>query len=345
MEVTGWGVAIFLGIGLGVLIARHVGSARMHVVTSLSDWVLLASLAIQVVLGLYISVTLRWGDIWYVQIVVPWLQSLMTFNPQVLLVSSLPLVVKLHILNALILVMLIPFTRLIHMFTVPFGYLRRPYQLYIWRRPSLTAGEPAQPQPEGGSRRGFLRVLGLALVVGVTALVGLNYQNSSKPKPVSAGGGGTTTTGGFPKVKVASVSGLSVNTPITFGYPLANEFNLLIKLGQKAQGGVGPDGDIVAFSTACQHLGCDCKYVATASSPTCNGSYKAAGPVAYCCCHSSVYDLVNSAKVLSGPAPLPLPQVMLEVDSSGDIYAFGMGPPTIYGHNTGSSDVSADLQS
>lgn len=343
MEATGWAVAAFAGVALGVLIARRVSNLRIRVVTSLTDWILLASLMIQILLGLYISVTLRWGDIWYVQIVVPWLQSLVTFSPQILVVSSLPLVVKLHILNALILVMLIPFTRLIHMFTVPLGYLRRPYQLYVWRRPSLTVGEAAEPEAEGKSRRGFLRVFGLALVFGITSLVGVNYQNSSKPKPVP-GGGGTTTPGGFSRVKVASLSQLSVNTPVTFGYPLANELNILVKLGQKAQGGVGPDGDIVAFSTGCQHLGCDCKYVAPNASPTCNNSYQAPGPVGYCCCHASIFDFINGGTVLSGPSPLPLPQVKLEVDSSKDIYAVGMGPPTIYGHNTGSNDVSADLQ-
>ncbi len=344
MEGTGWLVAAFAGVALGVLIARRVGNLRIRVVTSLTDWILLASLMIQILLGLYISVTLRWGDIWYVQIVVPWLQSLVTFNPQILLVSSLPLVVKLHILNALILVMLIPFTRLIHMFTVPFGYLRRPYQLYIWRRPSLMAGEAAEPAAEGKSRRGFMRVVGLAFVFATTSLVGVNYQNSSKPKPVPPSGGGTTPAGEFPRVKVASLSQLSPNAPITFGYPLANEHNILVKLGQKAQGGVGPDGDIVAYSTTCQHLGCDCKYVTLNASPSCNSSYQAPGPVGYCCCHASIFDFVNGGKVLSGPSPLPLPQVKLEVDSSNDIYAIGMGPPTIYGHNTGSNDVSADLQ-
>jgi len=56
-----------------------------------------------------------------------------------------------------------------------------------------------------------------------------------------------------------------------------------------------------------------------------------------------VYDFANGAKVLSGPSPRPQPQVTLEVDSSGDIYATGMGPPSIFGHNTGSNDVNDDL--
>jgi arsenite oxidase small subunit len=137
---------------------------------------------------------------------------------------------------------------------------------------------------------------------------------------------------------------LQLGQPIAFNYPLDNEPNILVKLGVKAVGGVGPDGDIVAFSTVCQHLGCIYGFQAAGSSPSCNSSYKADRPVGYCCCHGTVYDLTNAAVVVSGPSPRPQPQVKLEVDSSGNIYAVGMGPPTIFGHQTGSNDVTADLQ-
>jgi Rieske Fe-S protein len=112
----------------------------------------------------------------------------------------------------------------------------------------------------------------------------------------------------------------------------------------KAVGGIGPNEDIVAFSSICQHLGCIYEFQTTGSSPACNSSYKADRPAGYCCCHGSVYDFTNAATVISGPSPRPQPQVKLEMDTSGDIYAVGMGPPTIFGHQTGSNDVSADLQ-
>ncbi len=48
--------------------------------------------------------------------------------------------------------------------------------------------------------------------------------------------------------------------------------------------------------------------------------------------------------MVGGPSLRPEPQVILEVDSNGDIYATGMKPPSIFGHNTGSNDVTADLQ-
>ena len=218
-------------------------------------------------------------------------------------------------------------------------------------------------------RRRFLKislVFGLALAAGGVASIARSLFNPPTPEPVPPATVKTVTvtvTGGptgtstvtqtstsavaspFPRIKIANLSDVSGGQTVTFNYPLENTPNLLAKLGEKAAGGVGPDGDIVAFSQVCQHLGCIWGYVPADGSPKCDSSYKAAGPVGYCCCHGSVYDLAKGGEVLDGPAPRPQPQVMLEFDSStGDIYATGMGPPTIFGHDTGSNDVLNDLQ-
>jgi arsenite oxidase small subunit len=137
----------------------------------------------------------------------------------------------------------------------------------------------------------------------------------------------------WPKLKVTNITNLKLLTPIHFNYPLTETPNLLVKLGVKAKNGVGPDGDIVAFSDICQHLGCFYGFVPPNGSPPCNSSYNAPEAIGYCCCHGSRYDYVDGAKVIGGPAPRPLPQVQLELDqSTGDIYAVAMGPPNIFGH-------------
>jgi len=179
------------------------------------------------------------------------------------------------------------------------------------------------------SRRSFLkRSLGLAvvlLVAGIAAVTKSLWTPSGAP------------TGAFPKIKVANIADLQANSYVTFDYPLVGESNMIVKLGEAATGGVGPEGDVVAFSIVCQHLGCIVGYEASNSHTP--------GPAGACPCHGSVYDLVHGAKVVAGPAPRPLPQVILQFDeATGDIYAVGMGPPTIFGHNTGSSDVTYDLQ-
>jgi arsenite oxidase small subunit len=204
-------------------------------------------------------------------------------------------------------------------------------------------------EERSSSRRDFLKVaLSFSLVLALVGVASLT-RSLFGPAPSAQTTTTTTTTGTgasspFPRVKVANLTDIKANAPIPFNYPLDDEPNILVKLGQKAAGGVGPDGDIVAYSQLCQHLGCVFGYTRPGSSPTCDSSFTTSGPVGYCCCHGSVFDFAKGAQVVSGPSPRPLPQVILEVDAAGDIYATGMTLPTIFGHNTGSNDVTADLQ-
>ena len=194
------------------------------------------------------------------------------------------------------------------------------------------------------SKRNFLKfamTFSTLLAVGGIAAV---LKSITNPGPSTAGTAASSGSRQFPRVRVAQLNDLTIGQPIVFNYPLDNEPNILVKLGTKAEGGVGPNEDIVAFSSICQHLGCIYGFQAPGSSPACNQAYRADRPVGYCCCHGSVYDFVNKAIVISGPSSRPQPQVLLDVDVSGNIFATGMGPPTIFGHNTGSNDVSGDLQ-
>jgi arsenite oxidase small subunit len=200
-------------------------------------------------------------------------------------------------------------------------------------------------------RRTFLKatvVASAALAVGGMAALA---------KVVGETGGVTTATSsssqsGFPTYlitdiasgQVANVNTMQVNTPLSYYYPLDNQPNIIVKLGVAVDGGIGPDGDIISFSDLCQHLGCNPGFVSPGGSPPCNSSYVAKDPVMYCCCHGSIYDLEENAKVIGGPAPRAMPRVILGVDSKGNLYAVGMTPPTIYGFGSpGSDDVSADL--
>ena len=120
--------------GLVVLIIRRAGSSRLRVVTTGMDIVLLLALLIQVVAGLWTAIFYRWGSSWYAAFAVPYLYSLLKLNPDISLVVNLPLAVKIHIVGAFVLILLLPFTRLVHMLTFPITYLWRPYQVVIWNR-------------------------------------------------------------------------------------------------------------------------------------------------------------------------------------------------------------------
>lgn len=225
-----------------------------------------------------------------------------------------------------------------------------------------SAEDDSQNQKSSDSDESRRNVLRLGLGVGVVLLIGGvgaigKYLVSPGPEPtgpVTGTSSSSSATGsvalpppatpGFPVIEVTNISSLQDGSVVNFNYPLQETPNILIKLGVKALGGVGPDGDIVAFSQICQHLGCIYAFLPKGATPNCDNTYTASGPVGYCCCHGSEYDLVNAAKVLGGPAPRPVPQVILNFDSSsGNIYATGMTPPTIFGYDTGSNDVSNDL--
>lgn len=134
LEVTGLALALMALVGLGLLILRRLSNTRAFAVTSAPDWLLLVALLVQVVLGFWVALFYRWGSDWYLHTAVPWLVSLVTLNPQTQYVTALPWVVKLHMLWGFFIIALFPFTRLVHLVTVPITYLWRPYQVVIWNR-------------------------------------------------------------------------------------------------------------------------------------------------------------------------------------------------------------------
>lgn len=134
LEVTGLALAVITIVGLGVLIYRRLTGRRVMAVTTVADWILLGVLAIQVILGFWVALFFRWGSDWYLHTAVPWMVSLVKFQPDVSAVVNLPWVVKLHMLGGVMFIAIFPFTRLVHIVTVPLGYLWRPYQVVIWNR-------------------------------------------------------------------------------------------------------------------------------------------------------------------------------------------------------------------
>lgn len=141
LEVSGLALALMTVVGLTVLIVRRLRSPRVFVVTSVADWLLLATLLTQVALGFWIALVYRWGSSWYLHTAVPWLQSLLVFNPQIQYVTALPLLVKLHMLIGFLLILLFPFTRLVHVVVYPLTYLWRPLQVVIWNRRARAAAK------------------------------------------------------------------------------------------------------------------------------------------------------------------------------------------------------------
>lgn len=156
------------------------------------------------------------------------------------------------------------------------------------------------------TRRQFLQGAG-ATAVAIVA--------SSFPGVLEGKEKATLRVAGYPKKRIARMSELKQDEPVEFYYP-HEHFNcqcILVKLGEEAAGGIGPQKDIVAFSTLCTHMG-------TPMPKVYKPQYKVLGP---CSAHLSVFDLRRHGMVVTGHATESLPQVMLDLEGD-EIYATGV---------------------
>jgi nitrate reductase gamma subunit len=126
--------AVVALIGLVNLIIRRVTDARVRAVTSKMDVIILLLLLLQVVGGIWVALTARWGTSWFAAVLAPYLWSLFTLSPDASAVANLPWSIKLHILNAYLIFAVFPFTRLVHVLVVPNHYLWRRPQVVMWNR-------------------------------------------------------------------------------------------------------------------------------------------------------------------------------------------------------------------
>ncbi len=77
----------------------------------------------------------------------------------------------------------------------------------------------------------------------------------------------------YPVNRLGNISNLKINEPMEVAYPDGDAPGVLLKLGKRVEGGVGPDGDIVGFSTVCPHKGFPLNYNGEDRSFNCPGHY------------------------------------------------------------------------
>ena len=132
LELSALIFALLTLVGLLAAMVRRWTNPKIRIVTSVSDWIVFALLLIQVVSGIYTAVFYPWGSSWYAASAAPYLWSLVKLNPEIGYVTSMPHMVKLHIINAFLIVGFFPFTRLVHILVIPNPYLWRKPQVVRW---------------------------------------------------------------------------------------------------------------------------------------------------------------------------------------------------------------------
>ena len=120
-------------VGIAVLIYRRRTHGPVFMATTVNDKVMYVVLVAAIVAGLY-ATALGSGVVGesynYRETVSVWFRSIWVLRPRGDLMAAAPLYYQLHVLIALTLFALWPFTRLVHAFSAPIGYLFRPYIVY-----------------------------------------------------------------------------------------------------------------------------------------------------------------------------------------------------------------------
>lgn len=138
-------------VGIAILIYRRRTTGPVFSATTPMDKVMYVFLGLAIVLGMWNTVLGASGveHYNYREGVSVWYRSFLAFNPSPDLMADAPVGFQLHALVAFGLFALWPFTRLVHVFSAPLGYLTRPYILYRSRDDRFGSQAP---------RRGWERV-------------------------------------------------------------------------------------------------------------------------------------------------------------------------------------------
>lgn len=132
LEATGLGLGLMTFAGLANIVVRRMRFSKARRVTTPGDWFIYGGLLVQALTGVGIAVTYGWGSSWFAASLSPWLWSLVKLSPDIGFIAPMPLLVKLHVVNAFLIILVFPFTRLVHILVVPNPYLWRKTQVVLW---------------------------------------------------------------------------------------------------------------------------------------------------------------------------------------------------------------------
>jgi nitrate reductase gamma subunit len=138
LAIVAGGIAgIMALVGGGMLLHRRLTDPRIRATSTFADIGILALLMAQLVLGLAtILVSLQHLDGHEMTTFMSWAQGIFTFDGQAAsYIEHANIIFKLHLFLGLTILLVFPFTRLVHMLSVPLRYLTRPgYQVVRSRR-------------------------------------------------------------------------------------------------------------------------------------------------------------------------------------------------------------------
>lgn len=122
--------------GLIILTYRRFTDKQIRKTSSAGDFITLVALLFVMTTGLaatFLNIDSKGFD--YRTTISPWFRNIFLFKPDAGLMASVPLWFKLHIMMGYVIFIVWPFTRLVHVFSMPLKYLTRSYVVYRKRAP------------------------------------------------------------------------------------------------------------------------------------------------------------------------------------------------------------------
>ncbi len=125
-------------IGGTMLMKRRLTNPRVRAVSRTSDIFILGLLLVTLVFGLLTTLVSAGhaakGDAEVMMTLAAWAKSIVLLSPQPELVASVELVFAIHLFFGMTIFVVFPFTRLVHVWSFPFTYATRAYQIVRSKR-------------------------------------------------------------------------------------------------------------------------------------------------------------------------------------------------------------------
>jgi nitrate reductase gamma subunit len=141
LEAAALAAGLLALAGFALTILRRGAVAPLRFGTGWIDWIVYALLLADIGTGVALALRYPWGSSWFAAAAAPYLWSLVRLQPDTALVAAMPLLVRAHVAGAWLLLLMFPFSRLVHIVAVPGSYLWRPPQVVRWYgRPAVASG-------------------------------------------------------------------------------------------------------------------------------------------------------------------------------------------------------------
>lgn len=132
-------------VGFVLLVFRRRTTKSVFNATTTNDKVMYLVLGLVILFGMWNTIsTMIDHHHNYRETVSPWFRSIFWLQPQPELMAHAPFQFQAHALLAFLLLLIWPFTRLVHAFSAPIGYLTRPYIVYRSKGDELTSSQPGR---------------------------------------------------------------------------------------------------------------------------------------------------------------------------------------------------------